>query len=229
MRKEAALDLLAEAKEVLQIISTYKKISRPKVKSIFEHLRSTLEYVAQDINGKLSTPKDRLYFPYGKTKKIFDDSVKKSFPLLINEMPEIYNEISKLQFFVSGDEWLVDLCSITNILKHDNAVDIRKDSIETKSVSVIVDGYTPFKILGDGAGVQFRNININDKLMDSFIITKDEIEITQKGEIPTLFKITKNRKILIGEKELDLLVFLNKCIINIENFVEVIYDKLEKI
>ena len=65
MRKDSIYELLEDVKGTFLLISSYKKIPPPKVKTILEHLRSCLEYAAQDINSKLSAPKVRFYFPYG--------------------------------------------------------------------------------------------------------------------------------------------------------------------
>mgnify|MGYP003601982467 CR=1 FL=1 len=56
MRKDSIGELLMEVKEIVEIISSHKKISRPKVKSVLEHLRSCLEYSAQDISCTLHIP-----------------------------------------------------------------------------------------------------------------------------------------------------------------------------
>jgi len=57
MRRDSINELLEDVKETFSLISGYKKIPPPKVKTILEHLRSCLEYAAQDINSKLSVPK----------------------------------------------------------------------------------------------------------------------------------------------------------------------------
>ena len=80
MREESIRELLDEVKETFEIISSHKKISKPKVKSIFEHLRSSLEYAAQDINSKMPKVKEKLYFPYANNESEFEKSLKKNLP-----------------------------------------------------------------------------------------------------------------------------------------------------
>lgn len=57
-----------------------KSVLRPLVKSSLEHLRSSLEYCAQDTHDSLFGGKRRLYFPYGKDEKHFNDSVANNLP-----------------------------------------------------------------------------------------------------------------------------------------------------
>lgn len=226
MRKESILELLDEANESFKIISTYKTISRPKVKSILEHLRSSLEYIAQDININLSKPKERLYFPYGETLEDFDKSIKRNFPLLKSELPEIFKEIQNIQQFINNDDWLVMLCRLTNEAKHQNAVDVREDREHNKSISVSAGGLNLAHMSGCSS-ITFTNVRVNGQLIDDFEYKNNEMKITKKGQLPINFKITKERQILIGDNKLDLLPFLKKCIKNIENFTKKIYEELD--
>ena len=71
-------ELLMAVDESINSLKGYNKITKVKVKSILEHLRSSLDFIAKDINDKLSQPKERLYFPYGKDKKSFEDRMAKN-------------------------------------------------------------------------------------------------------------------------------------------------------
>lgn len=226
MRKESIDELLEEVKEIFQLISSYKKISRPKVKSILEHLRSSLEYAAQDINSKLVSPKQKLYFPYGNNEIDFEKSIKRNLPNLINQFPEIYIEIKKIQNFKSGNDWLIKLCNLTNVTKHNNAIDVRHDEEIVKSVSIFAGGVNLAYIGGNCSNIRFTNTRINGKLMDDFIFDQGEIKITKKGDVSVNFKITKDRKIIVGEDQTDLLPFLEECIKNTEQFINDLYQLL---
>lgn len=54
MSKADVDELLKDIEEQLISIKKYKKITKVKLKSILENLRSSLEYMAQDINSALS-------------------------------------------------------------------------------------------------------------------------------------------------------------------------------
>ncbi len=63
MSKADVDELLKDIEEQLISIKKYKKITKVKLKSIFENLRSSLEYMAQDINSALSRPGKKGIFP----------------------------------------------------------------------------------------------------------------------------------------------------------------------
>ena len=226
MRKNSIDELLDEAKETFSIISSHKKISRPKVKSIVEHLRSCLEYAAQDINSKLSNPKIRFYFPYGTNLQTLNDSIQKNLPLLKNERSDVFNEILKLHNFESGGVWLKTLCDLTNHTKHTDAIDIKSDLEKVKAVTIAAGGVNLLHACGESSNITFTNCSVNGRKIDDFIVDKGEVNIIKKGDIPINFKITKDRKILIGDEEIDLLPFLDSSIKSIESFVEDLYKIL---
>lgn len=111
-------ELLMAVDESINSLKGYNKITKVKVKSILEHLRSSLDFIAKDINDKLSQPKERLYFPYGKDKKSFEDRMAKNLKGLDVELPSIYRLISELQPHQCADDWLITMCSLTNTMKH---------------------------------------------------------------------------------------------------------------
>ena len=70
-RKSSVIELLAESEELLTVIDDIYRnaektedivgVAKPKVKSCLEHLRSSLEYIAQDsseITGSRKTPRN---------------------------------------------------------------------------------------------------------------------------------------------------------------------------
>lgn len=74
--------------------------------------------------------------------------------------------------------------------------------------------------------IRVTNCSVNGKKNDDFVIDKGVVNITKKGELPIDFKITKDRKILVGEQEIDLLPFWDLSIKSIELFVDALYRKL---
>ncbi|HAV4559884.1 TPA: hypothetical protein JIS15_09930 [Acinetobacter baumannii] len=228
MRKESILELIDEVDETLITIRSYRKISRPKVKSIFEHMRSALEYLAQDINEKLVKPKKGISFPYGLTKELFDNSINKNFSALSTDLPDIYNEILQIQPFSCGDDWLNKLCKLTNDAKHKDAIDIKHNGEVVKSASINM-GPIGFVNLGPNSkNIVVQNIRVDGKRYDDFIYDEGKLLVTRKGELSIDFKITKDKKILIGDDLLDLIPFLEKCQINLKIFIEKIYSIIEK-
>lgn len=229
MRQTTIIELIEEAKEIFLIIKHHKNISRPKVKSIFEHLRSSLEYVAHDINSVLIKPrpdKDRFYFPYGWDMESLKNSTNKNLPSLQIERQDIFNEIVKLHNFELRGEWLKNLCDMTNHTKHKDAIDIRSDSEIVSSLTVSANGLNLIHSSGGSSNISFTNCTLNGRKIDDFTINKGEVKILKKGDVPINFKITKNRTIIVGNKEIDLIPFLDSSIKDIEKFIESTYGIL---
>jgi hypothetical protein len=217
--------LIEYAKEETNTVEKHHNISKPRVKNILENLRSALEYVAQDINNSLSKPKDRVYFPYGKDKVSFDESVKKNLKLLQVEFPQIYTIIENIQGYKINDNWLVDLCSLTNHVKHNGALDVKKDEVIVHSAKVVIGNFPLFHGGGNGT-FKMTGCKIGDKTIDDFTITNGNMEIHKRGDVSPNIHITKDRKIIVGDEAIDLIPFLRKCITNIENCTNEIYTKL---
>lgn len=226
MRKESIEELLEEVKEIFNIIKSYKKISKPKVKSICEHLRSSLEYAAQDINSKMPNIKKRLFFPYADNEAEFEKSIQRNLPQLLIQLLEVYSEIRKLQKFSSGNDWLVKLCNLTNDAKHNDSIDIHSDEELIKSVEIEVGGLNLIHLGGNCSNVIFTNNRVNGVLVDDFIFDKGKLEITKKGDLAVNYKITKDRKIIVGNEKIDLLPFLEECINQTEGFIIRLYKLL---
>ncbi|RZG79467.1 hypothetical protein EXE06_18365 [Acinetobacter pittii] len=227
MRRNAINDNLNEAIEEVRLISTYKKISKPKVQTIFGYLRSSLDYLAQDINSKLKAPKRSPNFPYGKDEEAFKDSINRYFPKLEEELPEIYKEVQNIQGFKLKDDWLYKLCCLNNKTKHDNAIEVKHEE-DRKTINVYAGGVGLIQIVGNSSG-RVMNNTVYGQRVDDFICDNGEVFVTKKGELPLDFQITNDKKILIGDELLDLIPFLNKCIENITVFIDKIYVLLDKL
>lgn len=128
-RYEDCIELLRDAQNNIKIIrDAYEKartddsiesVSRPLVKSTFEHLRSVLEYSAQDIWSSYNSKSGKIYFPYGKTEALFRANVKRNLPNL-HTRKSLFVLVESLQPHCAGDNWLVELCSHTNFNKHNS-------------------------------------------------------------------------------------------------------------
>jgi len=139
MRDSDINDLLMHVNSrLVDIKAAYERSLREKnipaslridVKNAMENLRSCLDYMAQDMAEAVIMPYrrannlsalKRVYFPYGKDKQSYDDSVKRNLPDLQTVSPVIHALIEGIQAHACGDTWLYDLCSILNANKHDS-------------------------------------------------------------------------------------------------------------
>ncbi|QLF07369.1 hypothetical protein F7R97_12725 [Acinetobacter baumannii] len=224
MKKNEILELLEEAKGALDIIRNYKKISRPKVNSILLFLRSSLDYAAQDIGNRLIKPRKGAHFPYGESKQIFDSSISKNLPNLDEELPEIYSLIEALQGFHTENHKLAILCKLNNKTKHNEAINVISDE-ECENVQMMVDDHVLFEgFKGKNAPtIHVTGAFFNGKKIDDIIYESGELNILKKGEVSINYKITKDRKIIIGDLSLDLISFLDYWINEIEKFIEDLY------
>ncbi|MFX9652678.1 hypothetical protein CAT67_11295 [Acinetobacter baumannii] len=229
MRKEYILEMLDEAHQTIKVISNHKTITRVKVKDILGNLRSPLDYLANDINESLSKPNTKkFYFPFGVTQEKFDSAIKGYFPLLKTEKPKIYDEILKIQPFTTGEDWLVKLWNLTNETKHNNPIDIKHTSEVIKDVTAKVGNTSLIRIGANSSNIRVVGARVNGKQVDDFIYDKGKLTVTKKGEIPFDFKITRDKKILVGEELFDLIPFLEKCHSNLILFIEKIYYLLNE-
>jgi predicted component of type VI protein secretion system len=154
MRKSDIAELLVEVEGIIETLEYQRtmanvkldilEVSKPKVKSCLEHLRSCLEYAAHDVydkvykdnDGKTNEQRERMkiYFPYGKNLGDFHSNLGRSFKDLKTKNKEIYELILSIQSFNSRTSWLYDICNITNKIKH---VEQRKqDRVSMRTVNM---------------------------------------------------------------------------------------------
>jgi hypothetical protein len=120
-------ELLDDSKDLLsQIDNAYIQaktnediiqVARPKIKSCLEHTRSSLDYIAKDLSeytNSSKTPRN-IYFPYGKDRKIFLESLNKNLPDLDHKYILL---LESIQPHSCNDNWLLHLCKTTNFNKH---------------------------------------------------------------------------------------------------------------
>ncbi|NCE83486.1 hypothetical protein [Pseudomonas sp. Q1] len=151
-RFENAMEVLSAAEEIIaQLDEDYKKaraaesvlhVSKTKVKSALEYIRSALEYIAQDVWASYTKKGNSVYFPYGKDEVEFLKSVKKNLPALDEQAPKLFSIIRSIQPFCCGDEWLVSVCKASNFNKHNGlSAQVRKQS---KSNVININGFGTF-------------------------------------------------------------------------------------
>jgi hypothetical protein len=232
MKRESSVnELMVESEELLTVIDgLYRSaetseeiasVAKPKVKSCLEHLRSSLEYIAQDLSEVTSSGKTprNVYFPYGKDKSLFSKSIGKNLPELDAKFRD---KIESIQPHSCGDKWLLHLCKVTNDHKHDQLQEqIRVNSSE--SMTVLGGGAAAV----DGSGViHMGGAIINGKKMpDDYVLTADKpINDLQQGHTVSVERKYEWVKFVIKGTDIDVLDLLKKSQKNIQEFSSEIYE-----
>ncbi|OFD69850.1 hypothetical protein [Bacillus mycoides] len=243
MRKESCTLLIEECEELLgQIDAKFSEafenpenveVAVPKVKSFLEHCRSILEYTAQDIfklvvseqerNRKLQSKKDnKVYFPYGPTKKIFRTRVSQNLPGLLSSDVQIYSLVEGIQDHKRSIErkFLTYMCRETNDNKHDDLSESQRDSIRYTQIGNLGQ-------FGPNMSVTFENCVINNVPTGDFSVKNGQIqgninplllsEVVQYEEGQYVFKGTKK----------NVVQFLQFSLNEIKQFVDDLYKILE--
>ncbi|WP_130900532.1 hypothetical protein [Pseudomonas sp. Sample_11] len=158
------ISAVSEQYEAARHNESIVKVMQPVIKSTLEHLRSILEYTAQDVWQSYTKKRNSPYFPYGKDQEGYLKSLKKNLPGLSVQRPDIESVIESVQPHKTGDTWLSDLCSYTNFHKHDRLKpQVRVDS---QSNTVVLGGAVGFK--------DCDNITIIDSDFGGVIIGRDK-------------------------------------------------------
>lgn len=230
-RKSSVIELLAESEELLTVIDDIYRnaektedivgVAKPKVKSCLEHLRSSLEYIAQDlseITGSRKTPRN-IYFPYGKDKSIFTKSLSKNLPELDRKFRD---KIESIQPHSCGDRWLIHLCKATNDHKHDQLQEqARLNSPE--SMTVLGGGAAAV----DGTGkIYMGGATINGKKMpEDYVLTADKtVSDLQEGHSVPVERKYEWVSFVIKGTDIDVLDLLKRSHRNIRDFSHAIYE-----
>ncbi|PHQ24042.1 hypothetical protein CLH62_18170 [Marinobacter guineae] len=184
------------------------ELNRILLKNTLENLRSVLDYLAQDIVIKLKTkPKngnlsEKVYFPYGQRENHFNNSVKRNLPPLKEDEPKIYDLLESIQPFKSKDNWVVDLCSLTNDAKHNSLS-------KTESQENTVVEQKGFARIEGGRNVMMVGNYFNGVRQDDVFIDGDGNANVVRHSGTTL--VTTNTRIKFHGKELEIVPFLNHC------------------
>jgi len=215
MENESIIDTLEYTKSQIERITdqiSIGKLAKVELKNILENLRSVLDYLSGDILSSLKRKTksiklpDKVYFPYGQRENHFKKSIKRNLPSLKEEIPEIYNLLRNIQPFVSNDNWVVDLCSLTNDAKHNQL----SKTINKKSIMTRIG--RSFKI--SGAHNVFKNNYENGRKLDDVVTDESGMPHVIKANSFNTSFIVENR-IRFEGKEIEVLPFLLKCHTNI--------------
>jgi hypothetical protein len=114
--------LLAEFKDIYEDTLAAKKQGyklKPKMKSILEHQRSALDYLAHEIRERDGTKsKARTYYPSAYKPQDFNQRIGTCMPGVRQARPDIAAAIERHQVYQPGHEWLGWLYDLANENKH---------------------------------------------------------------------------------------------------------------
>lgn len=222
MRKDGVDELLADVEETLSKVMIENKCSKPKAKSMFEHLRSSLEYIAQDINECLPEPKKRVYFPYGRNERDFTNSISRNTPTLKQYLPEIYDLICDLQPHKCNDYWLIIMCDLTNEAKHNNPLKTNEE--KKKSYNISTPG---IKLTGfSGKNLVWKNVTSFGSKVNDIEINDGTLTETNNGDIAAEISIKENNIIMIDGHPYPLFDFIEKCLNKVRTFTASFYKTI---
>ena len=209
-------------------------LSKPKIKSTLEHLRSCLEYSAHEIAERvLKIRHGKIYFPYGVDEQEFVLSVKRNLPGLSGTYYEL---VESIQPHINGNDWLIKLCKFTNHNKH---ISLQKQERENKGktttrVGDFTEGTDSFlKITNSGTGkVIIGKIFDGDKLLNPdgpFVVSNQRSVESMKNDVQNLIKIEREFEEVIFREEttgIDFVGFLEKAYFGIVEFENKLRDEL---
>ncbi len=120
----------------------------------------------------------------------------------MQDEPEIYELLENIQPFKSKNNWVVDLCFLTNDAKHNNL----SKTESHKSTLVEQEGFA--RIRGARNVVMSNNYYNGVRQDDVFIDGSGEVSVTKHSGTTI---ITIDNKIMFHGKKLEIVPFLTHC------------------
>lgn len=229
MSREGSLELLLEVEENLKTMKQTQQIRPVKVKSMLEHLRSSLEYVANDTYEKCVTPqppiRPNIYFPYGE-QKFIDNFFKQKLNITPPSSSPLYEIFNSIQDFRTGDNSLTIMCNLTNEVKHRQPIPLQEEKA-IKDIKVSIDGVG--FISGDcSSQIVFKGNYVNGQRIEDFTFKNGKLDRSGNG-MPVNILITEDKKIRFHGNDYEVIPFIESCITRFRIFINAAYDVLEKI
>lgn len=227
MNKNPVDDLYQEVASVIAEMKRNGDAPPVRIKSCLEHLRSGLEYLANDIYDKLTNiPENQrkdIYFPYGKP--VFIEKYLSRLSTSHETIQILREFLTSIQPYHTGEEWLVMMCNLTNDAKHRRPIPLDKEEVIT-SQTISAGGVNLIHIAGAGTGrVQFEGCFVNGRPLQDFVY--DNGKITSSGiGIPASLNITKEKKIRFHGHDYEVIPFLEKCFNELQIFIKKGYSIL---
>ncbi|MCU2407452.1 hypothetical protein N8T09_23150 [Enterobacter hormaechei subsp. xiangfangensis] len=227
MSREGSLDLLLEVEENLETMKKTQQIRPVKVKSMLEHLRSSLEYVTNDAYDKYVSPvpskRPKIFFPYGE-QKFIDNFFTQKLKINPPSSSPLYEVFNSIQDFRTGEDTLTMMCNLTNEVKHRKPIPLEEES-SVKDINVRIDGFGIFNVANPNR-VVFKNNSINGQKLEDFTFENGKLERTGNG-IPVNIVITEDKKIRFHGEDYEVVPFIESCLIRLRIFINEAYDVLE--
>ena len=236
-------ELLIEVEEISSTISelyenarkdkSVLQISRVKVKSALEHLRSILDYSALDAYMCVYKNKPgKLYFPYAKNEALFNKHLANNFKSLRQKNPNIYNLIASVQPHMSGSNWLIDLCTYTNTNKHNNLtsqVKKTKDSVTIGNLIKLSGASTVTFVNSTANGIQIGKdsstpVTISDAMTDKEIVS----QLNPDNPYLPVTRVAEKVNFFIDGSSNDALKFIQDAKARISRFVDQLYAEINR-
>lgn len=202
---QTTLDHVKRQIAAIRINCEKGEVHAVEIKNTLENLRSTLDYVASDLNNRLDklrpgTCPAKVYFPYGQRENHFKISIKKNLPNLEKDLPKVYALIEAAQPFKSKDNWIVDLCALTNEAKHNGLTkasvnriaEIRQPGIHIRGTNIVMQGNT------------FNGVPMDDVTVNSMG------DVSVRGNSGKTWVLIENI-VKFNGKNLEIAPFLEKC------------------
>jgi hypothetical protein len=211
--------------------SSVKQISRAKIKSALEHLRSILDYCAKDTYLYVYGSKPgKIYFPYAENEALFNKHLTNSFKSLRQRNQKIYDIIASIQPHIAGSSWLIDLCKYTNTNKHNNLtpqVKKTKDSITIGNLVKLSGNSTVTFVNSTVNGVQIGHdsstpVTISDSMSDDEIIS----QLNPNNPYLPVSRVSDEVKFFIEGSNNDALEFIQDVKTKISAFVNLLYEEI---
>ncbi|EHK2365380.1 hypothetical protein ACV3Z6_01310 [Clostridium perfringens] len=196
-----------------------KEALRVKVKNCLENLRSCLDYMACDIYEKYySLNSKKIYFPYGKKPQNFRANLGNNFKKFKDKNGDVYALVESVQPYKCNDTWLVDLCNLTNINKHDNLSSQRREDYHRYNIQ----GIGLFQMNNQGTVIMRNNI-VNGIPQGSDIVIKGK-DILTDGKINLDIIRIDWVEFKFENTNIDVLKLLNKAYKEIFKLSKKIYE-----
>lgn len=201
-----------------------------RIKSCLEHLRSSLEYFANDVHEKLGVvPESKIYFPFGKPAFIETYLSKlRASTDIINQLRDL---ITSIQPYHTGEDWLTMMCNLTNDAKHRRPIPLDQDEVITER-TISAGGINIFHMSGPGLlppnRIEVKNLNIFGQQVQDFTYEKGVMTVSGNG-IPINLNITKEKKIRFHGHDYEVIPFLEKCLGELRKFSEKGYSFLNNL
>lgn len=244
MRLNDIRELLQDVEDNIKLIEKeYQKaltdkdiqqVMKVKVKSSLENLRSCLDYCAHDIYDIIYKAIDyksigelerlKIYFPYGETDVNFKASVGRTFKRLKTVNSQVYVIIESIQPFKCNNNWLVELCRITNNIKHKEL--IKQQRMDTKSLNI--NGINLIKYEGTVVNITMSGNTFNGKKQQSDIIIKNSEVVSDLNDIGLEAFFINWVRFTFNNTNIDVLKLLKISYSEIKRMIDDLYSILSK-